>query len=693
MSEKMGGMSEERPIGRREFVEIGAAAGAAAAVFASTGCTSSSSEEDGEEGSAESEAQNEDEDAESGSASYTAGSYTASAAGKKSDVVVQVTFDDESITDIQFVEHYETGRIADAAMSSIGPAIIEYQSLDVDSVSGATLTSAAIKAAVKDCVEQAGGDVDALESASGPEKSDAVEELSADVVIVGAGATGLGAAVRIAQAGLSVVVMEKNGFIGGNMLVSDGRLHVPLESVPDDARSEMTDSLELYYSRSMDKASDLGYPDEILDAVTEAHDSWVNEGNTTVFDCPEWYGLSDYVQDGAEYDESFDWYIGTGYENKITCSKFFYEEAGAELETPIIGIAGYSWPRSSRVADTAVGEGLIDAFESFISDNDLNTIQFLLSTSASEILMEDGAAVGVSGQCSDGTTYNVSASVVLIASGGYGASKEWLERQLPDWGFDQLDSVPTVNPSWTTGDGIALAEAVGAQVSSYDTIMLIPYMHPDFCVLDHIIGDTTNPLVVNKEGLRFMNENDSRTNMALAVMEQTDQTVYLIASEQNATISDYGRNFAGEDAQHVIDYGMVYQADTLEELAEMIDIDYDTLNSTIEAYNAQCESGEIDEFGRIYFAETAPITDGPYYASPMTWATLCTYDGILVDDNCQVLDTSDEPISGLYAIGEVMGDPFLYSTGDGLVLGEAIAAALVGSTDEEVDEDSDGETA
>ena len=594
-------------------------------------------------------------------ASYTAGTYTATAEGRRSNVTVQVTFSDSAITEVSYVKHAETGRIADAALNTLAPRIVELQTLNLDTVSGATFTSNAILSAVADCVTRAGGDAAALQAGPTVEFVPSEQELEADFVIIGAGGAGLPVAIEAARNGYSAVVLEKNAFIGGSMLVSDGRLYIPLDCVTTDARQEMTDGLRVLFDHDMAKAKDQGFDQGVLDTIQSEYDSWFDAGNTVVFDSPEWYAVSNAIETGpAAYESTLAF-----CESNALAGTWFYDELGAELEKPIIGIAGYQYPRSSRVADSACGEGLIDAMDNFIKAEGLDAnIRILLNTKASGIVMEDGAAVGVRGACTDGTSYTVrSKGPVVIATGGYGASRELLERLVPSMGFDKLDVIPTVNPSWATGDGIIMAEAVGAQVYGIDDTMLIPFVHPKYRVLDHIICDATNPLVVNKEGVRFMNETDYRTPMAQAVMQQPDQAAFVIASAQNTCITENGRNFSGEIAENLLDFGLVIKADTLEELAEKTDLPFEALSKTIEEYNARVEAGGPDEFGRVYFEANAQITDGPYYASPITWGTLITYDGLLVDETFACVDTDGNPIPGLYALGETNGYGGLYTSG------------------------------
>ena len=637
-----------RLIGRRTFLQWGGAVGATALLMA-TGCTPTPKAADS---------------AEQPAIAYEPGTYTAEAPGKKSMVRMKMTFSDSAIIDVKLTDHHETERIADAAINALGKEIVDLQSLNVDTVTGATVTSMAMLAAITDCVDQAGGDVSALESGPSAEKSTDVEEIEADLIVVGAGASGLPIAVTAAQAGKRVVVFEKNAFMGGNMLISDGRLFVPLDGIPAEARKEMTEPLKRYFFASLEAAREAGTSDETIEKIRSDWDAWYAAGNTTAFDSKEYFINCTSV--GSE----------AGYTCGLMATQWFYEELGVKLDVPVIGIAGLQYPRSTRPADSPCGAGFIDGIENYIAEKSLNQIEFLFSTPATELIVDNGAVVGVEGACEDGTTYRVRAtSGVVLATGGYGASKEWLERLAPSWGFDAIEAVPTVDGKGIVGDGLALGESVGAALAALDYTMLIPYAHPTAYILDHVIGDTTNPLVVNLNGVRFMDETASRNDMTMKLMEQPEQKCFVIASAQNSCIGPNGRNFGGEMVDHLLDFGLVYKADTLEELAEVAGLPVDALLQTVEKYNEQCAKQETDEFGRFYFETTAPIADGPYYASPCTWATLITFGGLAVDETFSVLDETGNRIPGLFAMGEVAGAGTLSSSGYALAFARQLFSA------------------
>ncbi len=155
--------------------------------------------------------------------SFTPGTYTGSAEGYNGTVELSVTFTETNITDIQVGSHIETAYVGTPAFDILIPQIIEANGTGVDAISGATFTSAAVKAAVEDAASQAGCSPVALRANRLAVTAQSPIEDTWDVVIVGAGGAGIMAAAQAAQDGNTVLVIEKNAEIGGNTIVSGGQ--------------------------------------------------------------------------------------------------------------------------------------------------------------------------------------------------------------------------------------------------------------------------------------------------------------------------------------------------------------------------------------------------------------------------------------------------------------------------------------
>ena len=154
---------------------------------------------------------------------WKAGTYQANVTGHNAPFTIQVTFSDSAITAIDTSTNQESLGVGASALEDLADQILQYQTLDVDSVTGATLSSMCLQQGVKDCAEQAGATKD-LEKAAGP-ADDVESSYDADVCVVGGGGAGLTAAISAAQAGAKVVVIEKCGITGGSTNVSEGALN------------------------------------------------------------------------------------------------------------------------------------------------------------------------------------------------------------------------------------------------------------------------------------------------------------------------------------------------------------------------------------------------------------------------------------------------------------------------------------
>ena len=152
---------------------------------------------------------------------FKAGTYTSTAKGHNGDIKVEVVVDENSIKDVKILEHIESPSISDPAIERIPKAIVDGQTLAVDTISGATVTSKAIIVAVTEALKQAGGDIDLLSVKKENTKTlGETVEYTTDVIVIGGGGAGLAAAVSAHQNGAAVMVVEKMPRLGGNTIIS-----------------------------------------------------------------------------------------------------------------------------------------------------------------------------------------------------------------------------------------------------------------------------------------------------------------------------------------------------------------------------------------------------------------------------------------------------------------------------------------
>ena len=572
---------------------------------------------------------------------YTEGTYTATAQGNNGLVTVSVTFSADAITDVTVVEHSETAGLSDRPIAEIPAAIVENQSLAVDTVSGATNSSNAILTAVADCVAQAGGDVEALKAVA-VEKAP-VEDVEAtyDVVVLGGGGAGLTASITAAQNGAKVILVEKAGSLGGNTLIAGQGFNA---CDPErQANTEMSEALlgQLKSYLDLDPA-DFGAFAEVLETVKGQINDYIASGSTTLFDSPELHMLHTYMGgkrtglDGTVIEPDLE--LARTFATNALDALEWAESIGAQWNDTTSTILGAMWPRSHGLANGNVITILTDAAKS-------NGVEIVTDTRANELIVENGKVVGVKATTSEGANVTLHAnSGVVLATGGFSANAPMVVEYNNYWpGLS--DTMPSTNAPTITGDGIVMAKAVGADLVGMGFAQLMPSSHPvDGSLFSGIWGSAETQVFVNKEGKRYVNEYAERDVLSKAALAQTDGIFYIICDNKIAKNADV----AGMEAK-----GNVVVADTLEELAEKLGIPADTFVETIERYNSFVDAQKDDDFGKPLFGEK--IDEAPFVATPRSPSLHHTMGGVKIDTNTHVISTEGNVIDGLYAAGEVTG--------------------------------------
>ena len=572
---------------------------------------------------------------------YTEGTYTATAQGNNGPVTVSVTFSADAITDVTVVEHSETAGLSDRPIAEIPAAIVENQSLAVDTVSGATNSSNAILTAVADCVAQAGGDVEALKAVA-VEKAP-VEDVEAtyDVVVLGGGGAGLTASITAAQNGAKVILVEKAGSLGGNTLIAGQGFNA---CDPErQANTEMSEALlgELKSYLDLDPA-DFGAFAEVLETVKGQINDYIASGSTTLFDSPELHMLHTYMGgkrtglDGTVIEPDLE--LARTFATNALDALEWAESIGAQWNDTTSTILGAMWPRSHGLANGNVITILTDAAKA-------NGVEIVTDTRANELIVESGKVVGVKATTSEGANVTLHAnSGVVLATGGFSANAPMVVEYNNYWpGLS--DTMPSTNAPTITGDGIVMAKAIGADLVGMGFAQLMPSSHPvDGSLFSGIWGSAETQVFVNKEGKRYVNEYAERDVLSKAALEQTDGIFYIICDNKIAKNADV----AGMEAK-----GNVVVADTLAELAEKLGIPADTFVETIERYNSFVDAQKDDDFGKPLFGEK--IDEAPFVATPRSPSLHHTMGGVKIDTNTHVISTEGNVIDGLYAAGEVTG--------------------------------------
>lgn len=579
---------------------------------------------------------------------YNPGTYTASATGIGGDVVVEVVCSEDAIESVTVTEHQETEGIGTNAIDQIPGKIVDTQSLNIDAVSGATVTSTAILTAVADCITQAGGDAEALKTKaveSGAELTP--ESLETDLVIVGGGGSGMTACIRARELGLDVILVEKMSFIGGAISISGGN-QVVMGSELQKQGGVTDDSVESMVEDFLANGNDLN----VVELVTLYAE---NIGETT------------------------DWLNGLG----VTY----------DVESGLHQLAEYSHDR--EYAYTGGGSGAAATMRQLVEDSGATV---LLNTRATELITDDsGAVTGVIANSED-TAYTITAGSVLLATGGYGNNDDLLT--------EELQNALYYGPVSSTGDGILMATAIGADTrlmeygKRYPNGIEVSEGTAKSTIDGNLVAWTMSAILVNEEGVRVVNEKASNHDILDVEMEQDSQMLYLLLDQETFTawknkLLDAGYsedNFEEWLANNGSTYPIFYNADTLEELEELAGMPSGSLTGTVERYNGFVQSGTDEDFGRSADYMTMEIGDGPYYLIEQQPRFATTMGGLVINTDLQVLDTDGNVISGLYASGETVGgvmgtdSPSGANNGWAVTSGRLAAESVAAANDIAVDE-------
>lgn len=579
-----------------------------------------------------------------------AGTYKASGKGYAGDVVLNVEFSDIEIIRIDIEDHNETEAIGGAAIKALAQQVMSSQNAAPDIISGATYSSNAFLSALQECVSQADGDSLFLQDIGAVPESEPVS-LSADVVIVGAGGAGMAAAASAMQNGGSVIILEKMPMIGGNTVRSEGGFSF---TDPDVTKTlDNNDALEKVINDILAMKPYNEEFSELQDTVKKEYAEYKKSGAKHLFDSKNFFALQ--MLHGGD---------GKGLPELV---KTFAQNATDTLYW-IAKIGDYDWLNIGRVS-TNIGIGsiyprgglpyskdgttrltayqsIIKPLEAYVRDGGG---QIYLSTTATELIEDNGRIVGVNAVGSNGAEYTVMANKgVVLATGGYGANPEMVKQ------YNDIPVTLSASAAGVTGDGLIMAQKVGAALEGMDYIQIHPHGMPKTGNTNSTLAgsDTTDVVFVNLDGKRFVNENERRDNLSYAVLGQREEmffSIYDRAYVERVTLP--GK--AGDPVEEAVLSGDAFKGETLEELAKAVGIDSDTFITTIEGYNNTVENGAQIDFPKTTYGNT--ISVAPFYAVPLKVTIHYCMGGVRITPQTQVVNEQNQAISGLYAAGEVTG--------------------------------------
>lgn len=533
---------------------------------------------------------------------FVAGKYTATADGFKGPVTVEVEVTSDEITAVNVVEHGETEGVSDGAILNVPNDIVKGQTLNVDTVSGATFTSNAIISATTEALEQAGANIDNLQTYYQNVSSIVLEDATYDVVIVGGGGAGLTAALEAQAQGSNVIIIEKMPFLGGNTLIAHGEMAMAENWIQDELGVE--DSAKLF-------------ADDLYAAGDELADYDVV------------YAMAEYSADTALWLRD--------YANVEFTEGYLGQEGGHSVERQILPVG--------------LGAGLVQSLEAKVREVGVT----ILTETTGDSLVQDetGRVIGVNISSGDQTAVISATNGVVLTTGGFGANVEMRVEYNTIWGSLGAE-MPTSNAAGIMGDGITMASEIGADLMNMEQIQLYPFNNPVtgvFFAIEAPNWTNEGHMYINQNGERFVNEFSTRKYRAAEIIAQEGDFVYCIYNQEVADRlgleGTYATTYATCEEQ-----GVFYKADTLEEIAEYYGINAENLVASVDKYNDGIANNN-DEFGRE--DGMVQMFEGPWFILQGSPTVHHTMGGVKIDADARVIDTDGNIIEGLYAGGEVTG--------------------------------------
>ena len=545
-------------------------------------------------------------------AAMTDGTYTGEGKGRNGTITVEVTVKAGKLDAVKVVKHTETVGISDAAVADFPKAIVAAQSTAVDAVAGATMTSEGIRAAVAQAIQKAGGDP--AQFATAVVKKKAAKKLvkeNADIVVVGAGGSGISAAVKAETLGANVILIEKMPVIGGATALNAGTLIATGSKYQREVMKETKDSPELAYKDIFTVGKNRNDP-VLVKMVTERVGGVV------------------------------DWLI---YDMKIPYGPAAtqYPDHSANRQ---LGVTGRSVNYLNLMREKFLGMGG----------------KLMLQTRAQELIRDDaGKVVGVRATDKDGNTVELTSKAVILASGGYGAVKSMLPKEMSNYVFYGLDS--------ETGDGYKMATDIGAGTINLDLVKMYPQGVET--VPGHGLAATASStdtmkksgaIYVNKLGQRYVDENAALGVLTDMTVAQPDHIAYIVmdakAWKEYVRKSLEDKLVPNEETlmtwTKIVNNGRPVMAvsDNLADAAKTMGVDPEGLAKTVAHWNDMVKAGKDTDFNRKI---TGGLGEGPYYIVEQKVRYQTTLGGLKADADLRILDKAGKPIPGLYGAGCVVG--------------------------------------
>lgn len=531
--------------------------------------------------------------AASAEALFTPGTYDGVSNGFHGPIHVQVEVSEDAIVSVKVGENHETNRVGTLAFPILEENIVANQSL-ADVVTGATISSRGTTNAVVNALEAAGATAETISALkAAPLSIENPGDTETDIVVVGAGAAGMMAAMQAKDLGANVILLEKNSITGGSARVAAGSFIAYGAPEYGDATFK-AEELHRWYSI---KAGPV-YNDDVFYTI-------LNNGKTMLA----------YLQEN-------------GYQN-------------AMLTTSQAKLA----PVFNAIIHENFGTEIVKVQTEALEKKG---VDLRYNSTVTELIQEaDGSISGVVVDCGAGT-YTIKAKKVILATGGFTHNNELMAKYSNGW-----ENEFRITASGATGDGHRMGVAAGGQLVG-DGVLQMHATNYNPSLEANQPGNA--PLFVDSKGEQMCAMDEHYTTITDKIHALEDRTAWAIYSSDNVYITfryEEDGLFDVADMEALAANGTLVKADTIEELAEKIGADPATLKRNVDQHNWYYDYQINDAWGTAA-AALQPLKTGPFYAGRQVASVMGTITGLVIDTDMQVLNTDGATIPNLYAIGELI---------------------------------------
>ena len=518
----------------------------------------------------------------------TAGTYEETVSGHNGDVHVSVTLSEDGITDIQIGDNSETLGLGTKAMDLVRGRILKANSTDVDTVAGATISSAVLKSAVNNAISEAGGDPASL--TANAEEAVKYEDTKTQVVVVGSGSAGLAAALQAHQNGNDVILLEQLGLLGGSSLRAG-------YYIGGDTKVE-------------EAAGDIFTADDFTNLLVTSNPDQTEEAEIL----------------GKRAGDSINWVYDMGM------TDVYYDAVSVYGK-------GLHWGK-----DAGIGAYAVSAMQ---NEMDEEGIDYRVDSRVTSLINEDGRVTGVNVETKDGQKYSITADAVILATGGFAANDDMAKEYTPE-----LTGLTYDASKGADGSGMLMAEDAGAaldnmsDVINYYGINVIYNGVPRNITYPYLMNGM---VIVNNAGRRFINETAYYLKDTVDAMRaQDNEETYIILSKDMldavcVPAHDYSSN---KEVMYTECASVDETAEKFGIDASGLKETLETYNSYVDGGEDKDFGNIAVASGNKY------DLNGPFYVAKVAPCRHMNYGGIRTDLDQHVLTADNEVIPGLYAAGE-----------------------------------------